>query len=137
VSDNALRRVVDTDVLSFLFKQDTRAQLYLPYLAQGELLLSFITVAELEQWAEERAWGEVRRQALAAYLAQFTVIHSSPELCRRWAWVRAECRRKRRPIQHADAWIAATALHHGAGLITHNPSDYAGMPGLALLSVSP
>lgn len=42
--------VVDTDVVSFLFKRDTRAQLYLPLLQKRDLLVSFMTEAELEQW---------------------------------------------------------------------------------------
>jgi hypothetical protein len=42
--------VVDTDVVSFLFKNDSRAQLYLPLLLHRKLLLSFMTEAELEQW---------------------------------------------------------------------------------------
>jgi tRNA(fMet)-specific endonuclease VapC len=40
--------VVDTDVVSFLFKNDSRAQLYLPLLRNHELLISFMTEAELE-----------------------------------------------------------------------------------------
>ena len=41
--------VVDTDVVSFLFKNDSRAQLYLPLLKNRKLLVSFMTEAELEQ----------------------------------------------------------------------------------------
>jgi tRNA(fMet)-specific endonuclease VapC len=39
--------VIDTDVVSFLFKNDTRARLYLPLLRKRELLVSFMTEAEL------------------------------------------------------------------------------------------
>ena len=42
--------VVDTDVVSFLFKNDSRAQLYLPLMRNLDLLVSFMTEAELEQW---------------------------------------------------------------------------------------
>lgn len=34
--------VVDTDVVSFLFKNDSRAQLYLPHLKDRQWLVSFI-----------------------------------------------------------------------------------------------
>ena len=40
--------LIDTDVLSFLFKQDTRAELYRPHLQQALALISFMTVAELK-----------------------------------------------------------------------------------------
>lgn len=131
------RFVIDTDVLSFLFKGDTRAQFYLQQLQGADCLISFVTVAELEQWAQQRGWGESRRKALAAHIRSYRIVHSSDELCLRWAWVRAECRRAGRPIQHADAWVAATALEADATLVTHNPTDYAGIPGLKLLTSAP
>ena len=37
--------IVDTDVVSFLFKRDTRARLYRPHLPGQTLHLSFMTVA--------------------------------------------------------------------------------------------
>jgi len=43
---------VDTDVGSFIFKNDTRASLYRPYLSGRIAVLSFQTVAELEQWSD-------------------------------------------------------------------------------------
>jgi predicted nucleic acid-binding protein len=56
--------VVDTDVFSFLFKNDSRAALYSPYITQGQLCLSFQTIAELRFWAMTRRWGEPRRRSL-------------------------------------------------------------------------
>jgi tRNA(fMet)-specific endonuclease VapC len=50
--------IVDTDVVSFLLKGDTRAHLYRPHLQDQTLALSFMTVAELYQWAYVRNWGE-------------------------------------------------------------------------------
>jgi predicted nucleic acid-binding protein len=41
-----------------------------------------------------------------------------------------------RCIDAADAWIAATALLSDAALITRNPTDYAGVPNLRILSCS-
>ena len=39
--------VVDTDVVSFLLKNDSRAQLYLPLMRNRDLLVSLMTEAEL------------------------------------------------------------------------------------------
>ncbi len=36
-----------------------------------------------------------------------------------------------------DWWIAACALRHGIPLVTHNPRDFVGIPGLQLLSHAP
>lgn len=43
--------VLDTDVVSFLFRTDSRAQLYPPHLDNRQWFISFMTEAELEQWA--------------------------------------------------------------------------------------
>ena len=48
--------VVDTDVVSLVFKQDTRAQTYLSALAAPDLLVSFMTEAELERWILQARW---------------------------------------------------------------------------------
>jgi predicted nucleic acid-binding protein len=42
--------------------------------------------------------------------------------------------KKGRPIQTADAWIAASALHYQVPLITNNAGDYASIDGLELLT---
>ena len=36
--------VVDTDVVSFLFKSDSRAKLYLPHLHRRQWIISFVTL---------------------------------------------------------------------------------------------
>jgi predicted nucleic acid-binding protein len=126
--------VVDTDVVSFAFKGDSRAAAYQPHLDGRLLVISFMTLAELDQWALVHNWGQRRRAALEAHLASFTVFPYDRDLCRWWAAVSAEARRAGRPIQCADAWIAATALLYGVPLVTHNPNDYAGVSSLALIS---
>jgi predicted nucleic acid-binding protein len=55
-------------------------------------------------------------------------------LCVQWAEISVAARKKGRPIQTADAWIAASALYYQVPLITHNHSDYSMVEGLTLLS---
>jgi predicted nucleic acid-binding protein len=129
--------VVDTDVVSFLFKRDTRANWYQPHLAGAVPFVSFMTVAELDYWVRSARWGAARAAWLEQFLRHFATVPADRDLCRRWADVVLACRRAGRPIQTADAWIAATALHLGAPLLTHNRSDYAGVPGLVILSAVP
>ena len=126
--------VVDTDVVSFLFKNDSRAQLYLPLLRNRKLLVSLMTEAELEQWILLAKWGAVRVQRFQAFMTGFASVPSSRDLILRWADVMVAARANGRRIESADAWIAATALLYGAALITHNPKDYSGVPRLNVLS---
>jgi tRNA(fMet)-specific endonuclease VapC len=126
--------VVDTDVVSFLFRDDTRADWYRPHLTGKVLALSFMTVAELDQWALEHQWGAARQQRLVEHLADYLIHPYDRDLCRWWATVRVACRRIGRPIEGADAWIAATALLYDIPLVTHNSDHFAPVPGLTLIS---
>jgi predicted nucleic acid-binding protein len=93
-----------------------------------------MTVAELERWAIQHQWNPQRLHWLHLHLERFTIFPSSPDLCRQWAEVMAAAQAAGRRIECADAWIAATALLYSAPLITHNGTDYLGVPGLTLVS---
>jgi len=129
--------VVDTDVVSFPFRHDSRATLYRPHLAGRLLLISFMTLAELHRWALRRRWGARRRAALAAHLGQFIVGWPDEALCLQWADVMVQTERVGRPMSVPDAWQAAMALINGVPIITHNRRDFAGVPGLAMISEAP
>ena len=122
--------VLDTDVVSFLFKADTRAQMYLPQLQDRQWFISFMTEAELEQWALLANWSEKRVVWLRLFLSRFVVVSSSHDLVLKWAEAMVAARRNGRRIETADAWVAATALLYDAPLLTHNKADYLGVPGL-------
>ena len=124
--------VLDTDVVSFLFKSDTRAQIYLPELQDRQWFISFMTEAELEQWALLANWSEKRVEWLRLFLSHFVVVPSSHDLVLKWAEAMVGARRNGRRIETADAWIAATALLYDVPLLTHNKADYLGVPGLQL-----
>jgi predicted nucleic acid-binding protein len=126
--------IVDTDVVSMLFKGDTRALAYRPHIAGRLLGISFMTLAELDRWSFERNWGQGRKIELAQHLARYTVLPDSRELCAKWAELAFAARKKGRPIQTADAWIAPSALRYQLPLITNNRDDYSSVDGLALLS---
>jgi tRNA(fMet)-specific endonuclease VapC len=122
--------VLDTDVVSFLFKDDSRAQLYLPRLQDRAWLISFMTEAELEQWVLRASWGEKLVAWLRLFLGRFAIVPSSRDLVLKWAEVMVAARKSGRRIETADAWIAATALRYDATLLTHNRTDYLGVPNL-------
>jgi len=126
--------IVDTDVVSFLLKGDTRAQLYRPHLQGKTLALSFMTVAELYQWAYVRNWGEQKLTRLEEQLRTYVIVPFDNELCKQWATICVERQRLGRPISVQDAWIAATALRHGCLLVTHNRDDFDNITGLTIIS---
>lgn len=126
--------VVDTDVMSYVFKEDTRAALYVRYLTGKELIISFVTFGELQRWAIASNWGPTKRNKLKNYLSTVFVFHSDDRLCMKWAEITEDGRRKGRKIPPGDAWIAATALLHDVPLITHNRRDFDCVTGLTVIS---
>jgi predicted nucleic acid-binding protein len=128
------RRLVDTSVLSLILKRDSRAEQYLPHL-EGQIgVISFITLAERYRWPEERNWGRNRREELARLLSIYSVAHSDDALCQTWALLISRLKPSGRVLPFADSWIAATALHLGLPLVTHNPRDFRGIPGVEVIS---
>ena len=126
--------VVDTDVVSYLYKNDTRASLYEPYLNDPPFIVSFMSLAELRRWTLERNWGERRRQELEEYLTRYLILQSDDQMCDRWAQAMNSARRRGQPLGPADAWVAATALVLDIPLVTHNGAHYVGIEGLRVIS---
>jgi predicted nucleic acid-binding protein len=129
------RLVVDTDVASFVFKWHPEfAPRYIALVRGAELVISFMTLAEMRQGALDANWGPRKCDVLEAYLADFSVLHSDGLLCSMWAALRNESTRKGRQMSSADGWIAATALILSAPLVTNNPKDYRHLDRLQLVS---
>jgi tRNA(fMet)-specific endonuclease VapC len=128
--------VIDTDVVSYILKSDTRARRYRAEIDGRPGIISFMTEAELERWALQANWSAARTSSMRAFVKQLAVVPSSEILCRIWARVTVASRLAGRRIETADAWIASTALLHSAPLVTNNPGDYAGVPGLSIISHS-
>ncbi len=126
--------VLDTDVLSFLAKGDTRGAAYAPAIVGKRLCVSFQTVAELRLWALIRRWGAARQAGLDVLLRRLVVLPYDAAMADQWAHITAHRRRHGRPIDCGDAWIAASALRHDATLVTHNAKHYADIPGLLYVS---
>lgn len=133
--DNAV--VVDTDVLSFWQKGDTRGKDYAAAVSGRTLVLSFQTVAEQLRWAAERNWGDRRREELERYLRQFVVFPFTFDLAREWADLMAATRKAGRRLSASDAWVAATARLTGAPLATHNRNDFRDISGLTIITFAP
>ena len=125
--------LVDTDVISFLFKQHPLAAGYSELLSGRNVLVSLATSGEIEFGMLAAAWGPSRRDRMRQFLNEFTVLNPDSETARIWASVRFQCRKLGRTIAPTDAWIAATALQFSLALVTHNAGDYSSVEGLVIL----
>jgi tRNA(fMet)-specific endonuclease VapC len=88
--------VIDTDVVSYLYKQDTRGSLYRRHLSSPPFNISFMTLAELRRWTLHRNWGTARRLNFEAYLARYRVVFAGDDMCELWAQAMDSSRRARR-----------------------------------------
>lgn len=127
--------ILDTNIISYIYKRDTRANLYEAHLTGQTLFVSFMTVAELYRWPIEKNWGEPKKQGLVQFMKNFAVLPYDDGLA--WSWatlVGKTC--SGRPMSLADSWIAATALRHKMPIVTHNKKHFENIPDLTIISES-
>ena len=127
--------VVDTNVIGAALLQRTAwlSDLYRPVMRERRVVISFQTVGELHFGAVRRGWGQARMLALEARIAASAVVHSTTALALTYARLRAACERAGHALaqrEHdADRWIAATAIHLGVPLVSHD-GIFRATPGL-------
>lgn len=129
--------LIDTDVLSYLFKDDTRGDLYQDHLDGPLGFVSFMTIAELDYWAVSHNWGQRKKKALEEFLSPYSILEPDRALCRKWAEVRDQVTRDGSYLETADLWIAATALLYDVPLVTHNRHHFSRVKGLTIISEAP
>lgn len=127
--------VVDTDVASYIFNWHSMAQQFADALRGSELILSFMTIAELRLGAISAGSGSRRRLLLEQFIQRFELVYADNNLCAVWARIRADARVSGRALSPQDAWIAATALALDAPLATNNRRDFEHVQKLRLLSL--
>ena len=119
-----MRLVVDTGVFSAALSRRRRPEFesHVARLAGNQLFLAAATVAELRYGALVAEWDSPRRDRLEEAIATTTVIPVSDALLSRSAELRFACRRAGHPLADSahtnDLWIATSAIHIAAGLIT-------------------
>ena len=126
--------LLDTNIVSYLFKDDSRAALYAPHLLGCELAIAMMTVAELLQWGAIHNWEARRLRRLEQSFGRYTILPVDLDVCRQWATVRVMRSKAGLPISPQDAWIAATALRYKLALITHNVNDFQQIRGLTIIT---
>ena len=71
--------VLDTNVVSYIFKGDSRARYYEERLRGVYLTISFQTLEESLFGARKDGWGRRRRQELSGHLANYEVFGLTPD----------------------------------------------------------
>jgi tRNA(fMet)-specific endonuclease VapC len=127
--------LLDTDVFSYLMKNDTRGNAYRPHIKNKTVAISFVTVGELYYWAESRNWSPKNRQNLEDRLKAVVVVPYDAQLCSVYGKLRASLPSGMN-VAANDLWIAACSLRHNIPLITNNRKHFERIPNLNLISES-
>jgi len=128
--------VVDTNVFRADLVRSGRplVDLYRPVLAGRRCLISFQTLAEIRFGARLGSWGPQRLGRMEQHLTLAEIVWPGPALLQTCVELRVACRRAGHALgqsEHdADRWIAATAVHLGIPLVSHD-RIFEGTPGLA------
>ena len=69
--------LVDTDVISMIFKGHTKALPYQELLRERPLLVSFMSIGELYLWTQRRNWESARIERLERQLDDYAFLPST------------------------------------------------------------
>ena len=128
--------VVDTNVVSILFsRQHSLRHACIEAVSGHQLVISFMTRAELLLWPTANNWGEERRAALEQHTSLYLTLYPDQRTCAIWASVVDRCRRAGQPIQTADAWIASASRQWSCPLVTTDFRDFAAVDDLDLVPI--
>jgi len=130
------RIILDTNIVSYLMKGGSLAEVSAEHLEGKLLAIAFVTVGEMYFGAEYRKWGPTKWKKLETTLRNFIVIPYDHEIARFYGRIVAERKSNGRPIAPNDAWIAACAARHGVSLVTHNAKDFEGISSLMVITES-
>ena len=129
--------LIETDILVELQRGGNQASLD-NAIGEHDRAISVITVSELLHGVHP-ATGARRAQRstfVEHLLAGMHPIPITEPIARVHAEIWAQLAHGRKVIGAHDLWIAATAIAHGYGVVTHNCADFKRVPGLDVITIS-
>ena len=124
--------VLDTNTLIYFFKGEGNVAATVLTHQPNTIAVPTIVVYELEVGIAKSTAPQKRRQQLQTLLNTIVLLPFDLKEAQAAARIRATLEQQGTPIGHYDTLIAATALAHGATLVTHNTSEFQRVPGLQL-----
>lgn len=97
-----------------------------------DLAIPLAVYAELLVGAEKSTQPEKVRGQIELLLEAHEIVEATEEVATHYARIRADLEKRGMSIGGNDLWIAATALAHGATLVTNNTGEFTRVPGLVV-----
>ena len=129
--------IIDTSVIIKLEKEGS-SENFNPVFDREQIGISVVTVSELLAGVHQAKGGHgVYRSAFVAeMLSRLEPLPITPRIARIHADMSSYMRSKGRTIGIHDQWIAATAMAHGATVVTLNRKDFEKVPAIRVVSPS-
>ncbi|MBE6094990.1 MAG: type II toxin-antitoxin system VapC family toxin [Schwartzia succinivorans] len=99
---------------------------------QEKILVSSVTVGELEFGAAKSRWRERTRQVFQAFLANFNIIPFDETDAIHFGRLRAALSGSGTPIGAYDVMIGAQGVARKLIVVTHNTKEFCRIPGLTV-----
>ncbi|MCX6387330.1 MAG: PIN domain-containing protein [Solirubrobacterales bacterium] len=127
--------VIDTSI-AIKLEREGPSENFRPVFNDEQISISVITVSELlagvYRCSDERRIA--RMPKVEEMLSGLAPLPITPSIARIHADLSAYMSQQGRSIGRHDEWIAATAIAHGATVVTLNRKDFEKVPGLTVVS---
>ena len=124
--------VLDTNSVLYLLKGKGQVGERLLTTPRADVAIPAVVLYELEVGTRRSASPKRRRSQLRDLVGPMRVLPLDKAEANVAARIRVELERAGEPIGPMDTLIAATALRHGATLVTHNVDEFERVNGLAI-----
>lgn len=125
----------DTDTcIEFLRGNLPHAQSLMKSVSPKQFGIPSVVAAELYFGAENSAFPAEEKDRVERFLAPFQIVAFDEGCIRNYAAIRFHLKKQGCMIGPNDLLIAATALSHGAVLVTNNASEFQRVRGLIIES---
>ncbi len=102
------------------------------FMSPASIVMSSVTVYELEYGAAKSNWGEKTRQKLAQFMAPFTILPFDCDDAVTAGRIRGFLEKQGKIIGPYDYLIAAQGITKGLTVVTHNTREFERIPDIIL-----
>ena len=125
----------DTDTVDYYFKGDPAVVPRLQALPRSQIALPSVVLHELRYGLARlpAVAAQPRLEAVSRFIAPLEMLDFDDACPQVATTLRAWLESERRPMGAHDTLIAATALRHGAALVTRTVAEFSRVPGMEVI----
>ena len=128
-----MRYLLDTNICIYIIKNKPENVLKrFEKLQADDVVISSITVAELQYGVEKSKLAEKNQEALNQFILPLEIIPFGHQDAIKYGIIRTNLEKLGTPIGAMDLLIASIAIHHNLTLVTNNTSEFSRIQGLKI-----